>query len=230
MSALQFEQLDHPPTICRTVGHIQDVLHGRVPAEHWVEASEVHAGFGLGSPDGISNMGEMVTLQGKAYCQTTEPFQLSEGGRFVSTFAFLLPAGAESSYRVRITAPLSCEEAYQAILSHAGNCAWCGWVRFATLHGISLAKSPIHNEEVYAHKEKYFFRPPKKLSNCEAFLIGVGGNGQLDAVLYRNPEDVVTVHSHVLLPEQQVLHLYSDSQLASGELEIFPIAALERES
>lgn len=173
-------------TTIEFVGDVDDVIHGRVRrgSEHQVlVADAVRCAFIIGSTKGLDSMGEMLTVNGNAYCCSTEAgagkHSLLTGGGIYTTGACILPLGAAADRTLEREAggaPVSwgalCAEALAALDGAASGVVLCGFVTFAPLVSVHVSEPPIHGERIFDRPGFYYAVPPLELPRARVFVMG----------------------------------------------------------
>lgn len=168
------------------VGDVNDVIHGRVQpsCEHQLLAADaVRCAFIVGSTKGLDSMGEMLTVNGNAYCCSTEAgagkHSLLTGGGIFTTGACILPLGARADRELRHASgdpPASwaaiCRAALDALGPSVVGAVLCGFVTFAPLVSVQVAEPPIHGEFIFDRPDFYYARPALKLPRARVFVMG----------------------------------------------------------
>lgn len=244
---------------CAYIGNIQNVLTGHLPeelAKRWVSASSFKYGFELGSPKGISSLGEFVACNGIGYATSTEEGadhgKLIYGERFLTTAAFMIPHEAKATEEWK-SGTSSLASLYQAIYSRMeGPTAFAGLISFHELQGTFITHSPVEGEGIFEHQERYYAEVPVHLHDVQAMVVGVLTDFQasdpvhpeLERILYHNPfeeEQSLVVHTHGLLLKERVAspteiepkkaelvyHLFNQSTLEKCSLELFRVRELK---
>ncbi|KAG8460139.1 hypothetical protein KFE25_014284 [Diacronema lutheri] len=172
-------------TRIEVVGDIGDVIAGRVPAvceRQVLMADALRCAFIVGSPKGLDSMGEMLAVNGRAYCCSTEPesgkHSLLVGAGVYTTGACVLPLGARPDgtlERGEDTPPTPwgalCREALEAV-DGARAVVLSGFVDFAPLACVQVARSPIHGKSILARRDGDCAVPPRELARARAFVMG----------------------------------------------------------
>ena len=247
------------------IGTVADVIAGHVPGSlvhQKFRAADFKYGFELASPEDLTSLGEAVLVNNTCYAtstdqQSTNYLKTISGASFVTSGIFLIPNEAKPTYLIKQTFEPSCllNDFYDALFAHIKRpFAFAAIVEFETLHGTFVAKTPIHEENIFEHTASYYTCAPQTLSDVPTFLVGAVADysdrkqasllEKLEVVLYRNPFDKqhsLTAHAHGITLKQGVkhvaeitptlvdetLHVFADqSRIKSVHGEIFTIGAM----
>jgi len=174
-------------TVIEVVGSVRDVIAGIVNDEHThrvLDATALRAAFLVGSPRGIDSIGEMVCVNGYAYACSTDPADLH--ATLSDTFCYttgacVLPKNAVASHTLRIGQDADaaggeeagggvawgdvCASATQASSAAGGAVVYAGFVTFSRLTATQIAVAPVHGENMFEMRERYYSVPPVELTD-----------------------------------------------------------------
>lgn len=217
------------PVALRYVGDVRDVLAGRVPpgSDRWIDAAPFRFGFEVGSPIGVSSLGEFLTVNGIAYAKSTDErspdyYRVVRGRRFVSTGGAFIARDERPSflatYRGARGAASTVGALYEALYEQVGQ-PFCmaGPASFQTFEAIAISRAPVLGEALMDNRARYYARGAVKEPDVEAFLVGCVARFDgvrdpslrdgLQRILYRNPFDTSsgsTSHAHVVILSRRV--------------------------
>lgn len=264
MSVLTFQNLRQEPNAMASIGSVENVISGMVPPElknRRFLASKVLYGFELGSPQGIYNLGEAILFNDLLYSSRTDATRsqrdpLMWGPEFVTSGIFLVPRTCEpnliASY-CTLDEPLTLREIYRQIYAETqAPFALAGCAELEVLHSRSITYSPIEQENIFQHEDKYYTEEAHQDPDRNIALVGVVSdfsqareqaiNDHLRKVLYYNPfnkqSGTLISHTHAAVLNQPVLaldrvqphhvsdviHLMDDSLVRSFRARVFTIA------
>ena len=220
---LKINATGNAPARLGHLGSIKDVLAARLPdslTQIRFAATDYLYGFELASPAGPSSLGEALLINGICYATSTDTTSSDynrtiHGPDFVTGGMFLFPRDAAPSHTVSFTASdslLSLSDFYWEIYETTKQpTAFVGILDCACFHGTAIGKPPIDGKPIFEHKKEYFPHPEIQATDVTALVMGVFTdiedsalykvNGQLEAVLYKNPFDsdsLLSIHSHAL--------------------------------
>jgi hypothetical protein len=268
LPACQRATVTTPAAPLRYLGSVQDVIKGVVNEDgrSWHAAECAWIGFGAGSPRGLDSLGEYLFLHGTAYAKSTDAdspdfFRVIHGPRFVSTCSLYIPHDATALRRVRFSAATDDEvvtlgRVYEMLMEASGGQAYAfaGLVDFATVEALAVSRPPIHGEDLFANRERYYTEGPTSLNDLPGVIMGAAadfareGNPErrelLGRILYDNPYDQgggLSVHSHALLLHapveytttitptdvRDVNHLLSQSRIRTLDVLVYSLESLE---
>lgn len=253
MTSIEIQHLRDEPIDLWAVGSVEDVIHGRAPsADDWIDVSAFAAGFEAGSPEGLESIGELIAFNGLAYARSTAAGGgLLVGDRVLTNGAVFLSEGVEPSWRATIDGEATLASVYAAIHDVAqGPFLVVGVLHFRQARVTAITCAPIHGENLFEHTDKYYARGNWTHEDLDLALVGCAADlprvadpdllHGLGAVLYQNPSAMdapLTAHTHALSargpianvrgigPQQakEVMHLFDDSTVLRGHLDVYPI-------
>lgn len=190
-------------TAVEMVGSVDDVIHGVLPAEaeHRVLAADaLRSAFIVGSPTSVDDMGEMLTVNGKAYCCSTAPgaakHALRVGDAVFTTGACVLPLHAQADARLDWSAAAEGPADWAAVCARAVQAAGgvavvlSGFVTFERLVAVQIAEPPIRGEFIFAPdvRSRYYSVQPCEVPGARCFVMGAACPVELLAEGARAPE------------------------------------------
>jgi hypothetical protein len=247
------------------IGTVSDVIAGHFPQKlqnKVYDASRYLCGFEIGSPKNKESLGESVIINGECFTHSTDIRSwnqgLISGPKFLSSGMFLLPSDSKATHKLQFETASQGEKLYsfyeKLYEKIKKPLIFCGFVRFQKLHTQAIAKTPIHGENIFENKFKYYSNPDKYESLKEVFLVGAITdpndpsnshlNQKLEVVLYYNPNEKkegLSYHAHGLVLKQKIpnrnmitkelvedcRHVFCEKSLVSAaELEIFTLSSI----
>lgn len=121
-------------------------------------------------------MGEMLTLNGRAYACSTEAGagkrSLLVGDAMFTTGACALGARADRTLRVRKATSWDslCRNALATSGAHV--IVLSGFLTFRRLLAAQVSEPPIHGEVIFKHPERDYARPPLELADAHVYVMG----------------------------------------------------------
>jgi hypothetical protein len=256
--------LSQKENISYVIGSIDEVIRGQMilPPKKFL-AKDFFIGFEVGSPSSIDHIGEALIYKNHLYSSLLDadritPHQMNchHGAEFVSNGFF----GLSNQHTLNATCHYEDDQSmslknmledifdqYKTVIVFRGK------ILFKQLDYMALTHAPIHNENLFEHKEKYLKGPYPSMNNTMAFVTGAlthKGYTSLDnlnqkmikATLYNNPAEKIDQflsHTHGLVYNEtlssvndtiddskfsDVVHVYTYSQVLQAELELYFIS------
>lgn len=211
------------PNTLGVIGSVNDVIEGIVDpmlAKRRYLAEDYRFGFEIGSPHSLQSMGEAVLANGTLFATSTDKnnnyLKTISGASFHTTGLMLVPHEAKPNYElkpVKRSAGLNYysfwNDIYQKIQKPA---LFAALLRFKHLTATYIQAPPIHQENIFTHKEKYYGAQNQiTLQDRYALVVGVFAQlkqdnpallDKLKVVIYQNPFDIkdeLTIHTHAIV-------------------------------
>lgn len=179
---------------------------------------------------------------------------LLTGDQLLSNGAAFLPADARPTWRAEIGSPLALQEVYAAIYAELGQPFFVvGVLDFEGARVTAITRAPVYGEKIFDHREQYYANGNRDIETVQLAIVGCAARLEevddatrdgLGAVLYDNPfaeKSAMMAHTHALELTQRiehqveitaelgadVHHLFDDSLVSSGTLDVYVIGGFE---
>ena len=262
MNTVNLKKQNDNPNMLLYIGHVNNVINGIMPDKlknRRFMANSFKYGFEAGTPQGIYNIGECIIMNGLIYSSRTDSTRrerdhLMWGPEFVTPGMFLVPHSCKVNFTgdyCSLYKGISFDDFYKFIFNKIkGPFTIVGCAELSYCRTVSVTHSPIEQECIFDHKEKYYDENIATENNVSIAFIGVVSNPfdkslsdinkKLDAVLYYNPfskESELSAHTHALTLQKpevdiekvhphdaiDVVHLTGESVLRYIKFEIYTI-------
>ena len=231
------------PSTIEVVGDVNDVIRGIVPpgcATRRLRADAVRAGFIVGSPRDLESMGEMIMVNGHAFCCSTSANDLHatlSGPAVYTTGACLIPKGAVPTRRIGPLRDLSWSELCEAVARSSGGgdgsgsrgVVFTGIVHFRVLRAVQISAPPIFGEAIFSNRERYYKVPPEERAVVRCFVMGAASariGGGVEKFLYAGGTGIAGRDAAEEVDVTHHTHALELDAACGGEDEISPETAL----
>lgn len=247
---LMIQRLDEASTPLWMVGHVENVLFGKVPdvVKHKrYLAQAFQSGFEAGSPMGFLSLGEALAFNGILYASRTDRRDVEQrlvwGTEFVTSSFCLIPKGATPSWKVTGNdLQLDLDTLYSQLLSKVQKpYAFTGTIEFREAMTIELTSPAIYDEPIFDQRERYFAEPYVMRSDITGVVMGVVSdfynhafdtvNKDLRKVLYHNPVSDAqqsAAHAHMIATKEWTLSSEMHPDKAVEVYHLFPPSKVRR--
>ena len=178
---------------------------------HYFDARTMALGLGTAAVASWDSLGDAVAVGGRLWLRSTNEqsprfYQLVSNPYFLSNhFTYIAPGGAPVRAVDLRTHTLTA--AWERVLTGSDSGVMVGgYVRFASLHTIAIARAPLRAIPVTAHAPRYYVRPMETRHDVWAYVVGIGagpdaGPAILGRALNRNDAEPGIVHALILSAE-----------------------------
>lgn len=178
---------------------------------HYFDARTMALGLGTAAVGSWESLGDAIAVGGRLWLRSTNEqsprfYQLVSNPYFLSNhFTYIAPGYAPARAVDLRTHTLTA--AWEKVLAGSDSGVMVGgYLRFASLHTIAIARAPLRAMPVTAHVPRYYVRPMETRHNVWAYVVGIGaapdaGPALLARALNRDDAEPGIVHVLILNAE-----------------------------
>ena len=259
ITALIFGPLWWRPANPCLVGDMAARAQARVPdhlKEMYFDAERMQFGLGSAAVGGWEGLGDAIAAGGEVWVRTTNIrspryFGTVSNRYFQSNgFVFIAPGQASASYW-QATQPTSLVHLWEALAKkNPEGVMFSGYVRFAPLRLIAIARPAIDGRSVLKNAPSYYTRPMESASEAWTYVVGIAAmNSALSRRDYGWLASLLSAYPQRAGPGVGVAHalwlrsapgdfssppkhdeviavgqLVAEATIAEGELKLYPVA------
>lgn len=145
------------------------------------DARDIALGVGTAAVGDWASLGDAVSVGGQLWVRSTNVqsprfYRPIHNPYFLSNHFVYVPRDRAPATEMAIGAQSLAALSERLPRANGGGVLFGGYVRFASLHSIALARAPIRGAAIAQHVPRYYVQPMETLHDAWAFVVGIGAD------------------------------------------------------